>query len=106
MSTSQRPSRKRTCRVSRTCSTTGVPPSGVSTRLAVTITYAPVAERGASGDTNATGAEHTADWRAATTAAHDFAEAGAVNGSKPNHARSVIAGCVWFSRVPNGDRQS
>jgi len=38
MSTSQRPSRNSTCRVSRTCSTTGVPPSGVFTRFAVTIT--------------------------------------------------------------------
>jgi len=77
-----------------------------TTRCAVTITYAPVAERGASGEITATGTVHCADWCAAAIAVHARADGGYVNGSKFNQARSVIAGCATFSRVPKGVRQS
>jgi len=76
MSTNQRPSRNSTCRVSRTCSTTGAAPGVFTTRCAVTITYPPVTDRGASGEINATGTVHCAVWCATTIAVHACADGG------------------------------
>ena len=102
MSTRHEPSRSRTCRVCCSTCTRRVPFAAVTTWSALTTTYAPVAERGASGLITAFGAEHTADSRAATIPAHSLARAGAVSGSKSNRPRSVISGNAPASRVPSG----